>query len=175
MHNSSLTEMEKFFKNYVYPIYQSHDHILDVGSLDVNGSYKQILQTQYLHSYIGLDLNSGKNVDIIATSLYEYPLKNNSMKFVISGQCIEHVQDLHKWIKEISRVTMLNGLICIIGPTSWNEHRHPVDCWRILPDGMEFLFNLAGIKPLEIYHNSPQHDCVGIGIKTHITIQPNEK
>ena len=50
-------------------------------------------------------------------------------------------------------------------PTSWVEHRHPVDCWRILPDGIKFLFDLAGIKPIEVYHNAPEHDCIGIGIK----------
>jgi SAM-dependent methyltransferase len=163
MHQSSLNEMNKFFKKYIYETYKPTDTILDVGSVNINGSYKQLLPIEW--SYKGLDLQAGQNVDIIASSLYEYPIDDNTYKIVISGQCMEHVQDLHKWIKEVTRVTAKSGILCLIAPTSWVEHRHPVDCWRILPDGMRFLFALAGIEPIEIYHNAPEHDCIGIGRK----------
>ncbi len=163
MHQSSLNEMKKFFEKYIYSNYKSTDTILDIGSVDINGSYRNLLPPDW--SYKGLDLQTGKNVDIVATSLYEYPIEDNTYRIVISGQCIEHVQDLHKWIKEVTRVTQKAGILCLIAPTSWVEHRHPVDCWRILPDGIQFLFDLAGIKPIEVYHNAPEHDCIGIGMK----------
>ncbi|MFA7044577.1 MAG: hypothetical protein WC186_09550, partial [Bacteroidales bacterium] len=31
------------------------------------------------------------------------------------------------------------GLVCIITPFSVPEHRYPIDCWRILPDGYRYL------------------------------------
>ncbi|HOD62264.1 MAG TPA: methyltransferase domain-containing protein, partial [Bacilli bacterium] len=123
MHQSSLNEMKKFFEKYIYSNYKSTDTILDIGSVDINGSYRNLLPPDW--SYKGLDLQTGKNVDIVATSLYEYPIEDNTYRIVISGQCIEHVQDPHKWIKEVTRVTQKAGILCLIAPTSWVEHRHP--------------------------------------------------
>lgn len=161
MHQSSYVEMQKFFIKYVQTSYKYKDSILDIGSYDVNGTYKNLIPTNCL--YTGLDIVNGPNVDTVASSLYSYPFPDNKFDFVISGQCMEHVQDLHRWIQEVVRVTSPNGYICLIAPSSWEEHRHPIDCWRILPDGMKFLFNLAGIKEIEIYNKTP--DCVGIGRK----------
>ncbi|MCX6330984.1 MAG: hypothetical protein NTZ85_15895, partial [Bacteroidia bacterium] len=52
---------------------------------------------------------------------------------------LEHVEAPWKWIKEVERVTKNGGIVCIITPFSVDEHRYPVDCWRILPDGYRFL------------------------------------
>ena len=53
MHQSSLNEMNKFFKKYIYETYKPTDTILDVGSVNINGSYKQLLPIEW--SYKGLD------------------------------------------------------------------------------------------------------------------------
>ena len=102
----------------------------------------------------------------MAEELYSWPVDDESFDVVISGQCIEHVEDTHAWIKEVARVVKKGGIVCVIGPWSCPEHRYPLDCWRIFPDGMKFLFEkMAGLTVLESYHNSPDIDCVGIGRK----------
>ena len=50
---------------------------------------------------------------------------------------------------EIVRTTAKDGLICIIAPNGFKEHRYPVDCWRFFTDGM---IALAKYYELEIIH-----------------------
>lgn len=158
MHPESMKLMQEFVVKYLP---NKGLTILDVGSYDVNGTYKNLVPRHFYH---GLDIMAGPNVDIIATSPYAYPLADGVYDVVISGQSIEHVFNMHAWIREIARVVKPGGLVCIIGPQLWEEHRYPVDCWRILPDGMRFLLGeIAGLKVLEAYMVG--RDTIGIARK----------
>lgn len=152
MHENSYNLMKKFVEKYKV----KNKKVLDVGSLDVNGTYRDLFT-----NYTGLDIAPGKNVDIVSKNSYEYPPKDNSFEVVISGNTIEHIEDAQKWIKEIARIT--SDLVCIITPWNLEVHRYPIDCWRILPDGMEFLFKLAELKTLECYIEGI--DTIGIARK----------
>lgn len=164
MHQSSYDEMEVFAKSL------PNDKkllVCDVGSCDVEGdgsfSYKKLFENHY---YVGLDLAPGINVDVVSDNQYKYPYLDNSFDIVISGQVIEHVEDIYLWIIEIARILKPGGLTCIIGPTSWVEHRHPVDCWRILPDGMRFLLGtIAKLNVVDIRKSRDNQDCIGIAKK----------
>jgi len=139
--------------------------VLDVGSMDINGSYKEIFRA---HDYTGLDIGAGKNVDIVVNDNYYWGnhVGTGVFDLVISGQCLEHVPKPWEWIKEINRVTKRGGMVIIIAPWSIIQHRYPVDCWRILPDGMEALFESAGIKCIEtgMSTDGDYGDCWGVGI-----------
>ncbi|MEA4840140.1 MAG: methyltransferase domain-containing protein [Bacteroidales bacterium] len=111
--------------------------ILDVGSYDVNGSYKSLFQNPNW-SYCGLDIVEGPNVDIVSKGLYDFGI-DKQFDVVISGNCLEHVEAPWKWIQEVHKVVKKGGLVCIITPFSVPEHRYPIDCWRILPDGYRYL------------------------------------
>ncbi len=114
--------------------------ILDVGSQSVNGGYRDIFINPYgWWEYVGLDIEKGENVDIVTEDLYKWPIPDQSYDVVISGQCLEHTEAPWLWIKEIERVCKVGGIVCIIAPACWIIHRYPVDCWRILPDGMRYL------------------------------------
>lgn len=154
MHPSSRHAMGRFVRHYL----TRSVRVLDVGSSDVNGTYRDLFAG---HHYVGLDIAPGPNVDVVSPNLYTYPLADGAFDVVVSGQAIEHVQDLHAWIREVARVTGPGGLICIIGPWTWEQHRHPVDCWRVLPDGMRFLLEqVAGLDVLEC----ASVDCDTIGV-----------
>ena len=52
------------------------------------------------------------------------------------------------------------GKAILIAPTTPIIHRHPVDCWRILPDGWIALAKWAGLDPIEIdMIDGPWRDC----------------
>jgi hypothetical protein len=54
-----------------------------------------------------------------------------------------------------------DGIICVVAPWTYPEHKYPVDCWRIMPDGMRFLLSdIAGLPVLGVWKN--ETDCVGI-------------
>lgn len=116
--------------------------VLDVGSFSVNGSYKPLFNHPNWN-YSGLDITEGPNVDYVSKGLYDFGLEKQ-FDVVISGNCLEHVEAPWKWIHEIEKVTKKGGLVFIITPFSVEEHRYPVDCWRILPDGYRYLMEKEG-------------------------------
>jgi SAM-dependent methyltransferase len=148
MDRSSFDLMLWFVKNYLKDEVTT---ILDVGSMDVNGTYKSAF-TNPKWAYKGLDIEAGKNVDIVAASPYCYP--TSDWDVVISGQTGEHVEDIYAWADELIRVVKPGGLLYVAIPAAWNEHRYPVDCWRILPDGMRWLFVKRTKKVEELFIGS---------------------
>jgi SAM-dependent methyltransferase len=136
----------KYFAD-TFLVAEEEYNILDVGSQDVNGTYKPLFKRW---NYKGLDIASGKNVDILAKSNYDFGIYD-LFDVVVSGNCMEHVEAPWLWIKEVERVTKRGGLVCIIVPFSIGEHRYPVDCWRILPDGFRYL--MEEVCKFEILEN----------------------
>ena len=127
--------------------------VLDVGAMQVQGgrmSYRQLFGD---YRYTGMDIAPGKNVDIVGyDGLGMYDV-------VISGQVMEHVCRPWEWLKTLT--SLYRDYICIIAPNTWEEHRHPLDTYRYFPDGMQDLFDYAGIVPVEI--RAVGHDTIGIG------------
>lgn len=165
MHHSSLQSMLKFLDAYLdknRPL-----KILDIGSRDVDGcnmTYRSMFTKQESWTYEGLDLQAGAGVDIVASEPYNYPIETGAYDVVISGQVLEHVQDMYQWIREVARCVKPGGYVCIIAPWRWDYHPHPFDCWRIMRDGMRFLLNnIAGLDVCEVYEYVD--DCVGIARK----------
>jgi len=77
---------------------------------------------------------------------------------------MEHVEDLHKWILEVKKNLKDGGIMCLIVPNHFREHRCPIDCWRVFPDGMRFLMEkIANLEVINIYTYSD--DTIGIARK----------
>jgi SAM-dependent methyltransferase len=162
MHESSYNEMKAFVERYLDR--DEELKVLDMGSLDVNGTYKPLFDCPKW-SYTGLDLVDGRNVDIVSRFPYSYPFVDGVFDVVVSGSVLEHVEDIFAFIREAKRVMKPDGIMCIIAPWSYPEHDYPVDCWRILPAGMKYLLEtVAGLKVLAARKN--ETDCVGIAGQT---------
>ena len=167
MHKSSLIEMDKFFTKYLTN--KLFVEILDIGSLQVKNhkTYYNLLteHKDILCAYTGVDIQDGPNVDIVINK-NDYLISRLNYKYdvIISGQTLEHVDNLYMFMQSLISVAAQECLICLIAPGAGYEHHHP-DYWRILPNGMKTLFEWANIKPLEIYNNGikPWCDTVGIG------------
>lgn len=182
MHYESLQLMQGFIKKYLDPNNQLK--ILDVGSTNVSGgTYRGLFVGGYTPdeiyhdqkidgkdympnpnwTYIGGDLQPGENVDILFKEPYDWNL-SEQYDVIVSGQTLEHVEDTHRWILEMKKYLKDNGLLCIIVPNKFREHRCPVDCWRVFPDGMNFLLKkIAGFEIINIYMYGD--DTVGIARK----------
>lgn len=156
MHANSMTLMAKFVKDYLDA--EPGQTVLDVGSYNVNGTYRELLDG---HHYTGGDIEDGPNVDAVFPGLYDFGIRLYDV--VISGQCLEHVEDTKEWIRAVDSVLKPDGLVCIIAPNSIHEHKFPIDCWRIYPDGMKWLFGVAGWEVLDIRIEGP--DTIGVGRK----------
>ena len=116
--------------------------VLDVGSVNINGTFRPIIEDRGW-TYFGLDQYSADNVDLVADP-YKYPFADNTFDFVISGSTMEHVPSIWLWVPELVRILKPLGTLVILTVWKCNQHRTPVDCWRIFPDGMSHLFDLTG-------------------------------
>jgi SAM-dependent methyltransferase len=122
--------------------------IADFGSQSVNGSYRELFSHPQW-KYVGIDMVAGPNVDIVLTDPYDWrQIPSASYDVVISGQTFEHVEYMWLSILEIERVLKPWGLVCLIAPSSGDEHRYPVDCWRFYPDGFRALARFAQLEVL---------------------------
>ena len=137
MHTNSMIAMDSILDKWT-----GSASVLDVGSLDVNGSYREMVERRGW-SYTGLDLKHGRNVDIVASDQYQYPVDDGAYDIVISGSTMEHVQAIWQWVPELVRIVRAGGMLAVYTHSRYPEHRYPVDCWRIMADGMEYLFSLC--------------------------------
>jgi SAM-dependent methyltransferase len=122
--------------------------VLDVGSMDVNGSYRPIFADP-AWTYTGLDTQAGPGVDVVAHSPYRWPIPSGSVDVVISGQAFEHIRFPWVTVLEVVRVLRPGGLVVVIAPSAGPEHRYPEDCWRFYPDGMAALAAWADLHVVE--------------------------
>jgi len=143
--------MERFVATYLGNLAGSQLRIADLGSQNVNGSYKPLFHCPQWQ-YVGIDMVPGNNVDVVLTNIYDwFELASQSFDVVISGQVLEHVEYFWITILEIRRIMKPGGFCCLIAPSGGPEHRYPVDCWRIYPDGFRALARYAGLDVLEVY------------------------
>ena len=127
--HESLKRMEWFADKYLSKAETERIKVLDVGSYNVNGCYRNIF-TDKGYEYKGLDMEDGSNVDVVPRNTYKWDeIETNSFDAVISGQALEHIEFFLATVAEMVK-TKDGGLICIIAPKGFEEHRYPVDCWR---------------------------------------------
>lgn len=153
MHDSSHRKMQEFVSTYLAGAEQAALEIVDLGAQAIDGSLTyRALFGKPAWRYRGIDLGSGDNVDVVLADPYRWKeLADASVDVLVSGQTLEHIEFPWLTLAEIARVLRPGGLACLIAPASGPEHRYPVDCWRIYPDGMRALARHAGLREVEIF------------------------
>jgi len=150
LHKSSFEKMKRFRDQYLLPWKQENLTIYDLGSMDVNGSYRPLFDNPSWH-YTGLDMAPGDNVDVVLDNPYKWrEIGTHRADVLISGQAFEHIEFFWITMLEVARVLKPGGLCCIIAPSGGPEHRYPVDCWRFYRDGFAAMARFARIKVMEI-------------------------
>lgn len=141
-------ELNDLMRDRLKPRVTPGQTVIDVGSLDVNGTHEQMLAELELNYLGGVDIRNGENVDWVVPEFgvgWDVP----GADIVISGSCLEHVVRPWEWIQNVFSITNPGGLVVIIAPWKWRIHPFPKDCWRVLPDGMQGLLEFAGFTDIE--------------------------
>lgn len=133
------------FRKYALEYFKDCKRILEIGPTGFPSYYSEIVNSDKIE-WNTLDISDacisgGEKNPLHHTSNdgYNYPFLENEFEIVLSGQVMEHVPRIWKWIKELERITKPGGKIIIISPISWPYHKAPDDCWRIYPEGMQAL------------------------------------
>lgn len=153
MHESSYAKMGAFVVNYLSEHSERNLRVVDIGARSVLGhqTYRELFNYSTWH-FQGLDIEAGHNVDIVVDDPYFWRTINSAtFDVAISGQALEHVEFPWKTFAEIFRVLKPGGLFCLIVPSSGEEHRYPVDCWRFYPDSMRALARDSGFVAVEVF------------------------
>lgn len=158
MHQSSFENMQNFKEKYLKSFEDKPLVIFDLGSFDVNGSYREIFDHPGWQ-YKGLDVEAGKNVDIVLKNNYHWKeIDSDSTDVLVSGQAFEHIEFFWITMLEIARILKPGGLCCIVAPSGGYEHRYPVDCWRFYPDGFSAMARFAKLKVIDVFNQNFQGD-----------------
>lgn len=91
-----------------FPEYFSNVTVLDIGSLDINGSNKHLFSGNII--YIGLDLAEGENVDI-AASAHEVIFPNETFDIIISTETLEHDRHWADTLRNAVRMLRPGGML----------------------------------------------------------------
>jgi SAM-dependent methyltransferase len=79
-------------------------------------------------------------------SEYELPVEDEFYDLILSGQVMEHVRHIWRWMHELARACTPGGHVITIAPVSWPYHEVPFDCWRAYPEGMRALSEDSGLE-----------------------------
>lgn len=142
MHPSALSNGKLFFSTYVQRvILDGRTRLLELGSLNVNGSLRDVAPKEI--EYIGVDITAGSGVDLVVDKASQLPFEDVSFDIVVSSSCFEHSEFFWLDFLEIMRVLKPTGLFYLNAPSNGSYHRAPVDCWRFYPDSGVALANWA--------------------------------
>lgn len=165
MHASSLWNMRVCLATYGLPriLDAGRARVLDVGSNDVNGSYRQLFEGCDVE-YVGVDMAEGRGVDVVLSDPYQLPFEAGSLDFVLCGQMLEHCEFPWLSVREMMRVLRPSGLLFLIAPSGGPIHRFPVDCYRFYPDAYRAFAKDAGCHLIDVWldDKGPWNDLVGV-------------
>jgi SAM-dependent methyltransferase len=123
--------------------------VLDVGSRDRNGTYRDLFAGW---EYVGLDIEPGPGVDYVPEDPYRWiGIRDAAFGLAITGSCLEHVEYPWETMREIARVLQPGGLLFAVAPSAGPIHRVPLDCYRYAPDGLRALASWAGLEVLHTH------------------------
>ncbi|MGZ7118335.1 MAG: class I SAM-dependent methyltransferase [Methanobacterium sp.] len=125
--------------------------VIEIGSYDVNGSLRSIIESLEPAEYMGVDIIEGPCVDEVCSveDLLDR-FENESFDVVISTEVIEHVKDWQKAISNIKKICKKDGIIFLTTRSyGFPYHPTPTDYWRFEKEDMKQIFSDCEILNLE--------------------------
>lgn len=171
-------EQRDFFHRVraLFPEYFTGGRILEIGSLNINGSCRELFFEPA--EYHGIDLGAGKGVDEVISG-HEFDRDAGQWDVIISGEMFEHNANWADTWKNMLRLVRKRGIIIFTCATKYRaEHGTP----KCSPDSAPFTTDYYGnrepqdflglIDPYRDFHrfafevNNHRHDLYFWGIRS---------
>ena len=150
MHPSVL----QFIRYEVAALNLSECSVLEVGSLNVNGSARQF----FTGLYKGVDMRPGPGVDEVVnahdlTGMYDVP--EAGWDVIVCTEMLEHDDAPWLSLRQMHRVCATEGHLLLTcrgfdGRGCFPIHEHPKDYWRFSVDGIEAMLLQTEWMPLSL-------------------------
>jgi SAM-dependent methyltransferase len=112
--------------------------------------------------YQGIDTANAKphfgyeTPDTIYYSGSTWPVKNQSVDFILCTETLEHVDDPQTFLKQAARVLRPAGKMVATIPFAVRWHFIPYDYWRYTPSSLNNLLTKAGFTRVKVYARGNQ-------------------
>ena len=133
MHFSALFYCERFVYEHLSGYLGKPCRILDVGSLDINGTLRAHFTGpgKELWQYTGVDLVPGKGVDVVVKQHVPFPFEDGSFDVIVSASCLTHDHVFWVTFANMARLLSSGGYMYINVPSNGDGYMpYPIDCWR---------------------------------------------
>jgi len=145
--------------------------VLEIGSFNINGSARSIVELLKPSKYIGIDIKKGKDVDVVC-NIEDIIDRFGAESFdvVLTTELLEHVKNWKLAVSNIKRVLKKNGIVIITTRSrGYYYHPDPDDFWRFEVDDIKKIFSDFDIEMLDRDSSRP-----GIFLKARKPMNFNE-
>jgi len=127
-----------------YPTYFSNKKVLEVGSLNINGSIRELFTEC---NYLGIDVGPGKDVDLVCEG-QNLAHPNETYDTVCSCECFEHNPYWVETFNNMYRMTKSGGLVFMTCATTGRQEHgttrtNPQDSPLTVGKGWDYYKNLT--------------------------------
>jgi glycosyltransferase involved in cell wall biosynthesis len=131
--------------------------VLEVGSLDVNGTVRPMVEARGPASYLGVDIVGGPGVDRVADAAgLVATFGPDAFDVVISTEMLEHAGDWQGAVLAMAMVLRPGGVLVWTTRSPGFHYHHPPDRWRYTQQAMATILDRLGLEPV-VLADDPEH------------------
>src|ERR1700677_529797 len=128
--------------------------VLEVGSLNVNGSLRAFVEAMKPASYQGIDIQPGPGVDLVVAP--DAPMGGRAFDLIICTEMLEHAPDWRAAIQNMKAALKPGAwLLLTTRSVGFPFHEYPGDHWRFSPANMMEIFADFGQHRIESDPQAP--------------------
>ncbi len=151
--------------------------VLEIGSLIVEGQEHLSVRKYFPEAeYIGVDMQQGNGVDIVADCVdycYDcYESDSEVFDLILCLDMLEHAEDPYEVIESAKQCLKHNGVLLVTSVFNFKIHEYPNDYWRFTPECFKMLL-WSNSRVYKIGSELIPHTVIGIQYPENIYLNIN--
>ncbi|GAB1408850.1 hypothetical protein MASR1M90_00040 [Desulfovibrionales bacterium] len=121
--------------------------------LDIGCGQKPYAHFCNYKRYVGLELDTPENRKSKKADFFydgvAIPFENSGFDCIMINQVFEHIFTPNEFLREVNRVTKIDGMLLLTVPFVWDEHEQPFDYARYSSFGIKYILVENGFEVIE--------------------------